>query len=134
MAMAERDLTNPPVQGPRPKLRRAPQLLTVGDAAIRLSVSTKSIRRWIEAGELPAVRLGRAVRIEEAAAADFVARRESLVLPAPRDQNGDDGSRAGSCGAAVRRVQQTGNGGWVDLLVRKRSAPSCRFDGGPNGI
>ena len=72
MATAKRDLTNPPVQGHGPKLRRAPQLLTVEDAAVRLSVSTKSIRRWIEAGELPAVRLGRAVRVEEAAVADFI--------------------------------------------------------------
>ena len=72
MATAKRNLTNPPVRGPQPKLRRAPQLLTVEDAAIRLSVSTKSIRRWIEAGELPAVRLGRAVRIEEVAVADFI--------------------------------------------------------------
>lgn len=85
MATTKRDLTDPTVQGPRPKLRRAPQLLTVRDAAIRLSVSTKSIRRWIEAGELPAVRLGRAVRIEEAAMADFVDGRrmevESYVPP-----------------------------------------------------
>ena len=72
MATAKRDPTDPKVQGPQHKLRRAPQLLTVEDAAIRLSVSTKSIRRWIEAGELPAVRLGRAVRIEEGAVADFV--------------------------------------------------------------
>lgn len=85
MATAKRDLTNPPVQGPQPKMWRAPQLLTVEDAAIRLSVSTKSIRRWIEAGELPAVRLGRAVRVEEAAVADFIdARRvevDSYVPP-----------------------------------------------------
>jgi excisionase family DNA binding protein len=72
MATAKRDLTNPPVQGHRTKQGLAPQLLTVEDAAIRLSVSTKSIRRWIETGQLPAVRLGRAVRVEESAVADFI--------------------------------------------------------------
>ena len=76
MATAKRELTDPRVQGHRPKQGRASQLLTVEDAAIRLSVSTKSIRRWIEAGELPAVRLGRAVRIKEDAVADFVDGRQ----------------------------------------------------------
>ena len=42
-------------------------LLSVTEAATRLNVSTKTIRRWIEAGELPAVRLpgpGRRLRID----------------------------------------------------------------------
>lgn len=76
MARASKDVTDPRVQGPHPEQGRASQLLTVEDAAIRLSVSTKSIRRWIEAGELPAVRLGRAVRIKEEAVAGFVDGRQ----------------------------------------------------------
>ena len=85
MAQTKRELTDPPVQGHVPNKWAAPQLLTVEDAAIRLSVSTKSIRRWIEAGELPAVRLGRAVRVEESALAEFIDGRrvevESYVPP-----------------------------------------------------
>lgn len=80
MATAKRDLTNPPVQGPRARKQwSASQLLTVDDVAMRLSVSTKSVRRWIEAGELAAVRLGRAVRIKEEAVADFVDGRQIEV-------------------------------------------------------
>ncbi|MFN8192203.1 MAG: helix-turn-helix domain-containing protein [Nocardioidaceae bacterium] len=39
---------------PRPR-----QLVTLGDAAEILAVSTKTVRRYIAAGELDAVRLGR---------------------------------------------------------------------------
>lgn len=43
---------------------RAPErLLTVSEAAGLLAVSEKTIRRWIAAGRLPAVRLGRLVRV-----------------------------------------------------------------------
>jgi excisionase family DNA binding protein len=43
----------------------APIYLTLGDAAGRMSVSVKTIRRWIAAGDLPAYRCGeRAIRIK----------------------------------------------------------------------
>lgn len=38
-------------------------LLTVGDVARRLQVSQKTVRRWIEGGELAVHRLGRQLRI-----------------------------------------------------------------------
>jgi excisionase family DNA binding protein len=38
-------------------------LLTVNEAAYRLGVSERTVRRWIQAGELPALRLGSTVRI-----------------------------------------------------------------------
>ncbi len=38
-------------------------LLTVADAAARLNVSAKTIRRLIQRGELRAIRIGRAIRI-----------------------------------------------------------------------
>jgi excisionase family DNA binding protein len=44
---------------------RPPSLLSVSDIAERLKLSTKTIRRWIERGDLPAHRLGRNVRISE---------------------------------------------------------------------
>jgi excisionase family DNA binding protein len=40
-----------------------PRLLTVSEAAACLSVSQKTIRRMIEAGNLAVIRLGRSVRI-----------------------------------------------------------------------
>lgn len=39
------------------------QLLTVADVAAALKVSERAVRRWIADGDLPVVRLGRAVRI-----------------------------------------------------------------------
>lgn len=99
MATAKRELTDPRVQGHRPKQGRASQLLTVEDAAIRLSVSTKSIRRWIEAGELPAVRLGRAVRIKEEAVAAFVDGRQIEIASYGRPNR-----------LAARRVVRAQNG------------------------
>ena len=47
-----------------PQERRPSELLTVAEAASRLRVSTKTIRRVIARGGLHAVRIGRAVRID----------------------------------------------------------------------
>jgi excisionase family DNA binding protein len=38
-------------------------LLSVAEAAARWSVSSRSVWRWISAGEIKVVKLGRAVRI-----------------------------------------------------------------------
>lgn len=46
-----------------PKEPTAPRLLTRPQAADRLAVSVRTIARLIERGELPAVRVGRAVRV-----------------------------------------------------------------------
>jgi excisionase family DNA binding protein len=43
----------------------ASRLLTVGEAAKQLSLSERTLRRMIAGGDLPAVRLGRAVRIRQ---------------------------------------------------------------------
>ena len=40
-------------------------LLTVSEVAEVCRLSTRTVRRWIERGELPAHRLGRQVRISE---------------------------------------------------------------------
>ena len=44
--------------------RRPLDLLTVAETASRLGVSTKTVRRVIARGELHAVHIGRAVRID----------------------------------------------------------------------
>ena len=49
-------------------------LYAVDDVAEQLGVSSKTVRRWIAAGDLPAHRLGRQLRISEADLAAFIAR------------------------------------------------------------
>ena len=50
----------------------SPRLLSAATVADRLEVSTKTIRRWIEAGALRVHRLGRCIRISEADLQDFI--------------------------------------------------------------
>ena len=50
-------------------------LLTVSDAANRLAVSVKTIRRLIDCGELPFVPIGRAIRIRPDDLQAFVEKR-----------------------------------------------------------
>ena len=58
---------------PRPAAgARLPRMLTVADMAERLHVSTKTVRRWIERGELHVHRIGRQLRISEEDAATFI--------------------------------------------------------------
>jgi excisionase family DNA binding protein len=51
------------------------QFYTVDAVAEQLGVSTKTVRRWITAGDLPAHRLGRQLRISNADLATFIAQR-----------------------------------------------------------
>jgi excisionase family DNA binding protein len=53
----------------------AVQLLTVAQAAFRVQVSTKTILRRINAGELQAVRTGRVLRIDPRELERFLAAR-----------------------------------------------------------
>ena len=39
--------------------------LTVQEAAQRLKVSTRTVRRWVKQGDLPAIKIGKTVRILE---------------------------------------------------------------------
>jgi excisionase family DNA binding protein len=50
-------------------------LLTVDDAAAHAKVSTKTVRRWIEAEDLPALHLGKLLRIRPEDLARFLERR-----------------------------------------------------------
>lgn len=49
---------------PAPATRPQP-LLSVRDIADRLKLSQRTVRRWIERGDLPAHRFGSAVRVSE---------------------------------------------------------------------
>ncbi len=50
---------------------------TVKDVADRLSVCERTILRAIKAGDLPAIRVGRQLRISEEALRDYLERRRS---------------------------------------------------------
>jgi excisionase family DNA binding protein len=47
----------------KPKTERPPRLLTIKDTAAICQVSEKTVRRWIDAKELPAAKLGAQWRI-----------------------------------------------------------------------
>jgi excisionase family DNA binding protein len=51
------------------------KFLTIADVAELLVVATRTVRRWIERGELVPHRLGGAVRIAESDLKDFLALR-----------------------------------------------------------
>ena len=51
------------------------RLYTVDVVAEQLGVSTKTVRRFIAAGDLPVHRLGRQLRISEADLTAFIARK-----------------------------------------------------------
>src|SRR5687767_6114486 len=59
------------------------QLYTVEDAAERLNLHVKTIRRFIRQGRLPAKRIGKEYRITKAALDEFTG-----VAPAPREDVG----------------------------------------------
>jgi excisionase family DNA binding protein len=62
------------------KIRTDPllRLLNIGEVADVLSVSIKTVRRRIEAGELPVIRDGRVIRVHPNDLGRYVASRRSL--------------------------------------------------------
>lgn len=52
------------------------ELLTVREVAERLKLTEKSVRRYISEGKLPAVKLGRVLRVREADLETFVEERQ----------------------------------------------------------
>ena len=55
-----------------------PPLFSIPEVAVCLKVSPKTVRRWIDQGDLPVHRLGRQIRISEPDLSAFVrARREA---------------------------------------------------------
>lgn len=55
--------------------RTNPALLTLKQTAEQLSVSIRTVRRWVKAGELPAIKLGSQWRIDPDDLALFLFRR-----------------------------------------------------------
>jgi excisionase family DNA binding protein len=61
-----------PVKPRLPRPAPQPQFITIAEAAARLGVSEKTIRRWIAAGLLAAVRMGSQIRISVSALLHFI--------------------------------------------------------------
>jgi excisionase family DNA binding protein len=59
-------------------VRPLTKLRTISETAELFNTSTRTIRRFIEAGALPVHRLGRSVRISDADIAAFLAANRSL--------------------------------------------------------
>ena len=53
------------------------RFFTVGEVARNLGVSSRTVRRWIESGELVAHRFGRLIRIAEGDLVHFLEKHES---------------------------------------------------------
>lgn len=56
---------------------RLPRLLALKDVAQMLQVSVKTVRRWIEQGELRIHTLGRQLRVSEEDLSAFINKRRS---------------------------------------------------------
>jgi excisionase family DNA binding protein len=52
-------------------------MLTVKEVAKELRVDQKTVRRWIDRGELVAIDIGREYRIRRSALDDFISRRQT---------------------------------------------------------
>jgi excisionase family DNA binding protein len=61
------------------------KLLTVEQIAENLQVSDQTVRRWIRAGELRAIKLGRAFRIRESDLQEFLNARMTVTTAPVRD-------------------------------------------------
>jgi excisionase family DNA binding protein len=47
-------------------------MLTIKEVALRLKVTDRTVRRWIDEGKLKALKIGGAIRITEEAYSDFI--------------------------------------------------------------
>lgn len=75
--MAELTIVNETTAPSRELFVGFPDLNTVNESAEALNVCPKTVRRLIASGELPVVRVGRAVRITKRALVDYVNGREA---------------------------------------------------------
>jgi excisionase family DNA binding protein len=65
--------------------------LTVAEIASLLKLNQQTVRNWIDAGKLPAVRVGRRVRVRQSEFEQFIAAGETAAAREPQDASpGDD--------------------------------------------
>ena len=103
--------------------------LTVQEIAELLQLNQQTVRNWIDQGSLPAVRVGRRVRVRQSDLDRILQEGQTASAPTPDVSTGETLTRA----ALARHLGQTGH--WVDLQVvngmpfQQRSAqdPRRRF-------
>lgn len=78
-------------------------LLTIPEVAQRLGVSSSTVRRLVDRGELARVRVGHSIRFREADLAGLIDGGDSA--PEARDPTGRPG-RAGAAGGDGRRAPE----------------------------
>jgi excisionase family DNA binding protein len=81
------------------------QFLTVAEVAARLKLNQQTIRNWIEARTLPAVRVGRRVRVLQS---DFDTLIQNSYHPRPQGRSAEDALAAP--GASATAAQDFWNG------------------------
>lgn len=99
----------------------AARLLTTEDAAERLGVSARSLRREIAAGRLAVVRIGRLVRIDPADVQAYIIRNRSMGRA-----DGWQSTNVVALGKFASRSADARLGALVGLAPRKRTRKSSK--------
>ena len=90
-------------------------MMTPGEVSEYLRVGVRTVYGWIKAGELPAIRLGKTYRIEQADFERFVRRRKTVSRPPSWQRRFD---------SAMDRSQKA----FRDHLVRRGRDPDTLSD------
>jgi excisionase family DNA binding protein len=81
------------------------ELLTVAEIAERLKLNQQTIRNWIGAGRLPAVRVGRRVRVRRQDFDALVEHGQTCRKPSRRRASGTARSRRRCCRRKLRPLR-----------------------------
>lgn len=79
--------------------------LNTAETARRLGITTRTLYRFIDEGQLPAYRFGRVIRLQESEVAEFIER--SRIIPGTLDVADSDDEGAGDADQAGAETQAT---------------------------
>jgi excisionase family DNA binding protein len=97
------------------------ELLTVAEIAERLKLNQQTVRNWIDAGKLPAIRVGRRVRVQQSALDEFMGMQDDEPTQAPAGPP----APAFDHRAAADALDQIGEG-FARLAQVLRNGPTTR--------
>lgn len=117
-----------------------PLALTLDAAAKALSISPRTVRRLLDAGELTPVRIGRALRVSSASVRDFVERSEDApgtstrraILPGSQHSGGAKCRTSGSGAHTGGSITPIRRGTELDALLEPKTGGK-RKPSKPNG-
>lgn len=83
------------------------QWLNTAETARRLGITTRTLYRFIDEGQLPAYRFGRVIRLQESEVADFIER--SRITPGTLDvaESDDGAAQVDQAGAETQATAST---------------------------